>query len=127
MHSRRSTRVAAAAAPLLLALLQVPAFAQRAEAPPAAEEPTEAQIRGAYEARIARVNARSRELLGDTDAVLMELKVEDLKKLNCREIERAGVQFDCRVELRLRQAKRRPKTDIVQLWISYEDDGWIAR
>jgi hypothetical protein len=29
--------------------------------------------------------------------------------------------------LRMKQAQRRPKTDVVQLWLSYEDDRWVAR
>jgi hypothetical protein len=127
MHSRVPTTFGVAASLLMLALLHLPAFAQEAEAPPSVEEPTEAQIFDAYEARIAGINARSRKLLGDADAGLMELTVEDLKKLGCRSIDRIGVHFDCRVELRMKQAQRRPKTEVVQLWLSYEDGAWIAR
>jgi len=111
----------------MLGLLPLSALAQQPEAPSVVEEPTEAQIFDAYGARVASINARSRDLLGDADAGLMELTVEDLKKLNCKEIERVGVHFDCRVELRMKQARRRPKTDVVQLWLSYEDGAWIAR
>jgi len=111
----------------MLALLHLPAFAQQADASPVVEEPTEAQIFDAYGARIASINARSRELLGDVDASVMELTVEDAQKLGCRQVDRVGVHFDCRVELRMKQAQRRPKTDVVQLWLSYEDGVWIAR
>jgi hypothetical protein len=127
MHSRTPLAIASAALLLTLALLHVPVLAQQAEAPPVVEEPTEAQIVDAYRTHIASINARSRELLGDIDGGLMELTVEDLKKLNCRAIDRVGVHFDCRVELRMKQAQRRPKTDVVQLWLSYEDDRWVAR
>jgi len=116
--------------PLVLVLPALVSLSVRAEQgapPPAVEEPTEAQIETAYAARIADINERSRAVLGDADADAMHLTLEALNKLRCRGLDRVGVHFDCRVELRLRQADRRPKTDLVDLWLSFEDSRWVAR
>jgi hypothetical protein len=91
------------------------------------EEPSEAEIATAYDERIAHINARSREVLGDEQAEAMLLTLEALKKLRCDGLDRVGVHFDCRVEMRVRQADRRPKTTVVDLWLSYENGNWIAR
>jgi len=112
---------------LLWALFSAPILAQQqAEAPPI-EEPTEAEIEAAYGTTIAGINQRSREILNAEEAALMELTLEDLQKLKCRGLDRGGIQYDCRVELRMRQAQRRPKTKVVNLWLSYENDAWVAR
>lgn len=111
----------------LWGLFSAPLLAQQqAEAPPI-EEPTEAEIEAAYGTMIAGINQRSREILDAEEAPLMELTLEDLKKLKCRGLDRTGIQYDCRVELRMRQAQRRAKTEVVNLWLSYENDGWVAR
>ncbi len=111
----------------MLALLHLPAFAQQADAPPVVEEPTEAQIFDAYEARIAE---HQRALTGASRRRRRRLDGADSgrpEKAWLQEIDRVGVHFDCRVELRMKQAQRRPKTEVVQLWLSYEDGAWIAR
>jgi hypothetical protein len=99
---------------------------QQAEAPPI-EEPTEAEIEAAYATMLADINRRSREIFDAAEAALLELTLEDLKKLKCHGLDRVGIQYDCRVELRMRQAQRRPKTALVNLWLTYEDNGWVAR
>lgn len=88
-------------------------------------EPTQAEIATAYAARIADINERARKLLGDDDAAVMLLTFEDAKKLGCRGMDRIGIHFDCRVQLRLRQGERRAKTDVVDLWLSHEDGAWV--
>lgn len=125
--------IPAALVPLLIAVpmtvllcAPVPAHAQE-QVRPSVAEPTEAEIETAYAARIADINDRSRKSLGAADAAPMELTLEGLKKLECRVLERVGTHYDCRVEARTRQAQRRPRTDVVDLWLSYEDDGWVAR
>ncbi len=113
---------------LLWGLLSAPVMAQEQVAtPPAIEEPSAAEIETAYGALISGINQRSQEILGDKNAALMDLTLENLHKLKCRGLDRVGIHYDCRVELRMRQAERRPKTEVVNLWLSYEDGGWVAR
>lgn len=104
-----------------------PAPAQDGDASEVAGEPSEQELKDAYAGHIASINQRALALFGEEDAGVMRLTLEDLTKLRCEEMERDGVHYDCRVERRLRQAERRPKTDVVQLWLSYEDARWIAR
>jgi hypothetical protein len=91
------------------------------------EEPTEAQIRDAYAAALEDINARSVAQLGDADASKLSVELEDLTKLGCRGLGRPGVHYDCRVERRVRRGEGAAVTDVVQLWLAYEDDHWVAR
>lgn len=114
----------------LLVLACGGAWAQEdAVADPAAvvEEPTEAQIRDAYAAALEDINARSVAQLGAADASKLSVELEDLTKLGCRGLSRPGVQYDCRVERRIRRGEGAAVTDVVQLWLAYEDDHWVAR
>ena len=105
------------------------AQSDNARADPAAvvEEPTEEQIRAAYAAALEDVNERSVAQLGAQDATALTVVLEGLVKLGCRGIGQPGVHFDCRVERRIRRGERTPATDVVQLWMSYEGDRWVAR
>jgi hypothetical protein len=90
-------------------------------------EPTEADIRVAYSAAIERINDGTRERYGDDDAAALLLTLEDINMLGCRGMSRTGVHFDCRVERRMRRADLKPTTDVVQLWVSYEEGSWVVR
>jgi hypothetical protein len=91
------------------------------------EEPTEEQIRSAYASALEDVNARSVAQLGAADAALLAVVLEDLTKLGCRGLGRPGEHYDCRVERRTRRGERGAVTDVVQLWLSYEDGRWVVR
>lgn len=91
------------------------------------EEPTEEQIRTAYAASLAALNGRSVAIMGAEDAQALTLVLDELKKLGCRGLDRPGAHFDCRVERRLQHGKRKAKTDVVQLWLAYEEGQWVAR
>ncbi|MGB5835104.1 MAG: hypothetical protein WBG92_24395 [Thiohalocapsa sp.] len=112
---------------LVLVCASAPALAQKETPPGLVGEPTETEIETAYAARLSGINTRSREILGDPDAALMTLTLEDLKKLSCRGLDRVGVHYDCRVEMRMRQAERRPGTRVLDLWLSHENGVWVAR
>jgi hypothetical protein len=55
------------------------------------------------------------------------LVLEDVVKLACRGMSRAGVHHDRRVERRVRRGENKPANDVVQLWLSHEDGEWVAR
>lgn len=117
---------------LATAVLCAPgAWAQRDDARPEpaapVEEPTEEQIRAAYAGALEDINARSVAHLGAEDAAAFAMALEDLTKLGCRGLGRPGAHFDCRVERRIRRGEHTPVTDVVQLWLTYEDDRWVAR
>ncbi len=117
---------------MLLAMLSA-ANAPAQEAPVAAvvsaglEEPSEEQIRIAYVAALEDINARSVTHLGAADSASLSIVLEDVSKLGCRRLGGATVQYDCRVQRRIRRGGGRSTTDVVQLWLSYEDEHWIAR
>lgn len=89
--------------------------------------PSEEAIRDAYAANLADLNERSVNVMGAEDAARFSLTLDGLTKLGCRGMSTAGVNFDCRVERRLSRGNQRPETDVVQLWLSYENDAWIVR
>jgi hypothetical protein len=93
----------------------------------AVDEPSEAQIHAAYAAALADLNARTIANLGVGGAPALTIELEELNKLGCRGLDRPGVHFDCRVERRIRRGERRPTTDVVELWLSYQDARWVAR
>jgi hypothetical protein len=115
----------------LAALCTTAAWAQQDASPTraaaAVEEPTEEQIRSAYASALEDVNARSVAQLGAADAALLAVVLEDLTKLGCRGLGRPGEHYDCRVERRTRRGERGAVTDVVQLWLSYEDGRWVVR
>jgi hypothetical protein len=120
--------------PLLLGLAPGAAWAQEdagggaiAEPDVVVEQPTEAQIRDAYAAALDDINARSVARLGAADASTLSVVLEDITKLGCRGLGRPGVHYDCRVERRIRRGEHAPATDVVQLWLAYEDGRWVAR
>jgi hypothetical protein len=117
--------------PTLLLLLLLVLFGagqtQAQDVDAAVEEPTEEQIRDAYAAAIADINARTVAAVGAADAGRLNMALEDLKKLGCRSLGRAGVHYDCRVERRIRRGQARPATDVVQLWLAYEGADWVVR
>lgn len=115
---------------VLLVLAYGGAWAQEdagADSAAIVEEPTEAQIRDAYAAALEDINARSVAQLGAADASKLSVNLEDLTKLGCRGLGRPGVHYDCRVERRVRRGEGAAVTDVVQLWLAYEDDHWVAR
>jgi hypothetical protein len=91
------------------------------------EEPTEEQIRTAYAQTLETVNAGTVSHLGAADAAALTIELEDIVKLGCRGLNRPGAQFECRVERRTRRGDERPTTDVVELWLSWEDGRWVAR
>jgi hypothetical protein len=119
--------IAAVLLGITLSCSSVPVYAQGSDESEAVNEPGEQEIEDAYAAHIADINRRSSVVFENEDAASMQLTLENLTKLGCQEIEREGVHYDCRVERRMRQADHRPKTDVVQLWLSYEDARWVAR
>lgn len=114
---------AAALAAVLLAAANAVAEDQET----AVVEPTREEMRDAYRQRVTALNSEAVELLGEEDAGAMRLTMEDLQKLGCRPLERPGIEFDCRVELRTRIAEREPTTRLVNLWVIREGSGWIVR
>ena len=122
---------------IILPLALLAAASTRAQEPPAAtaastpaavvEEPGEEQIHSAYAAALADVNARSVAQLGAADAAPLSIVLEGVNKLSCRQLGDDGLQYDCRVERRISRGGGRSTTDVVQLWLSYEDGQWIAR
>jgi len=117
---------AALAAVFLAAAANAAAEDQETDAA-AVAEPTREEMRDAYRQRVAALNSEAVELLGEEDAQAMQLTMEDLQKLSCRPLERPGIEFDCRVELRTRIAEREPTTRLVNLWVIREGSGWIVR
>ena len=129
--------VSGAALVAWLALLAAPVLAQSDAAPAPApapapasatvEQPTQEQIRTAYAETLDGVNERTTAIMGGEDGATLTVVLEDLTKLGCRELNRPGAQFDCRVERRIRHGQLRPKTDVGQLWLSSENDRWVVR
>lgn len=129
-------RVALAA--LLIGVAAMPVRAQDAapdtgldaaaqDAAAVVEEPTEEQIRTAYAQTLEAVNAGTVSHLGAGDAGPLTIELQDIVKLGCRGLNRPGAQFECRVERRTRRGDERPTTDVVELWLSWEDGRWVAR
>lgn len=115
---------------LVVALAAVPrlvAAQADAEAPGVVGEPTEDDIRSAYAATLETVNRGTLERLGEADGAALLLALEDLTKLGCRGMSRAGVHYDCRVQRRVKRGDDKPVTDVVQLWLSHDGAEWVAR
>lgn len=100
-----------------------------ADAAVAAEalEPAREDLLRAYGERITAVNAGAAEVFPPDEAAQVQLHLEAIQKLACQRIEREGLNFDCRVEARLRIADQRPKTSVVNLWLEKADNVWIVR
>jgi hypothetical protein len=111
----------------LCALLAGSAAADDPAPPPMILEPEQEEIIAAYRGWIDDLNARAVDLLGRGDAASVRLVLEDLRKLSCRRLEREPIQYDCRVEARLRVADRLPKTRVMNLWVRRDSEGWVVR
>jgi hypothetical protein len=118
---------AIAAAIMLLAVAPAAGADEDAAAEVVVGEPSTAEIRTAYRARVATLNNKAVEVLGAADAGAVALTLEDAQKLSCNSLDRPDIQYDCRVEVRLRIADGVPTTRLVNLWLIHEGDGWVVR
>jgi hypothetical protein len=118
---------AAAVAILLLPVVPAAGADEDAAEDVVVKEPSTDEIRTAYRARVEALNNKAVEVLGAADAGIVALTLEDAQKLSCNSLDRPDIQYDCRVEVRIRIADGMPTTRLVNLWLIREGDGWVVR